>query len=408
MNTYKNYGGGNKKRRKRTVKGHYDDIFLQSTTPVSIQKISAQIARDIETKQKSKSYSPSLNKKLVEFKLIPRNQLFSCNIEKASKGEEPLEISIPYYNLKDPETVVSTGKPDIFGALNFCFKYDTDEAKEVLLHNLKANRNIDPSQIITPIQSDSNCWFNTFFVTLFISDKGRKFFHFFRELMIKGVNIYGEEIPQDIKDSFALLNFAIEQYLTGSHLAYEFDTNVIIKSVYEKIPDNSHIFNVGEYGSPEEYYFGIMNYLDNYSMHILYLKSCDLGDKLDWKTYIKKYINEISQFANKGENYLPNIVIFTIFKQHANLMKKAIRFTINKAVYELDSASISDTLNEHFCATITCNGEEMVYDGASFHRLVPMKWKHNINRNVYWSFDTKKEKWNFTKCGQVLTYYRVK
>jgi len=348
---------------------------------------------------------------LVAFESTPRKSVFSCNIEEALNGEEPLEISIPYFELKSPDTYALNGKKDEYSIFNYCFKYNSDEAKEALLHNLKANLHIDPTQIITPIQSDSNCWFNVFFVTLFISDKGRKFFHFFRELMIKGVNIDGEEIPENIKDSFALLNFAIEQSLTGNELAYQFDTNYIIKSIYAKIPSNPGIYNVSQYGEPIKYYFGIMGYLDNYFMHILNISSSRLGYNLDWKTYIKKYLHETSEIVRRNENYLPNVIILSILKKDANIMKKAIRFTINKAIYELDSACIINTKNQHFCATITCNRQEMAYDGASFHRLIPMKWKHNINRDVSWSFkdDIKKEmKWNFTRCNQILTYYRVK
>lgn len=71
---------------------------------------------------------------------------------------EPLQIGIP--------------------KTNKCYYY-TPEAKNFLLHTLSANKHIDLNKIIPPIQSQSNCWFNAMFVTFFVSDKGRKFFHFF-------------------------------------------------------------------------------------------------------------------------------------------------------------------------------------------------------------------------------------
>jgi hypothetical protein len=69
------------------------------------------------------------------------------------------------------------------------------------------------NKIVPPVQIQSNCWFNTMFVTLFVSDKGRKFFHFFRQLMIEGIQSNGKSIPSDIRNGFALLNYAIEACL---------------------------------------------------------------------------------------------------------------------------------------------------------------------------------------------------
>jgi hypothetical protein len=66
-----------------------------------------------------------------------------------------------------------------------CVPYYEPKAVKFLLKNLSANKHIKIDKIIPPIQSQSNCWFNTMFVTLFVSDKGRKFFHFFRQLMIE-------------------------------------------------------------------------------------------------------------------------------------------------------------------------------------------------------------------------------
>ena len=54
-----------------------------------------------------------------------------------------------------------------------CYYYYSPEAKRFLLHNLAANKHIDPKKVIPPIQSHSNCWFNAMFVTFFVSDKGR-------------------------------------------------------------------------------------------------------------------------------------------------------------------------------------------------------------------------------------------
>jgi hypothetical protein len=89
-------------------------------------------------------------------------------------------------------------------------------------------------------------------------------------------------------------------------------------------------------------------------------------------------------------------------------------FKVNEGKYEIDSAVVRDTTKQHFCATITCEGHEMGYDGLSFHRLVPMKWKDYLNSNINWQFEGTKDydgsplEWNFTKSYQLLMYYRVK
>ena len=116
-----------------------------------------------------RSYSPTINQDLVTLQSIQRQELSDCNIVDAYKLKEPLKIGVPgtFYG----ET---------------CFNYDTPEAKRYLLHNLSANKHVDPEKVVPPRQLQGNCWFNSMFVNFFVSDKGRKFFHFFRHLMIEG------------------------------------------------------------------------------------------------------------------------------------------------------------------------------------------------------------------------------
>ena len=52
--------------------------------------------------------------------------------------------------------------------------------------NVKAKK-INYDLILAPKQALSNCWFNVFFMTFFISDKGRKFFRYLRKSMITGI-----------------------------------------------------------------------------------------------------------------------------------------------------------------------------------------------------------------------------
>jgi hypothetical protein len=55
----------------------------------------------------------------------------------------------------------------------------------------------------------------------------------------------------------------------------------------------------------------------------------------------------------------------------------------------------------------------MGYDGMSFKRLSPMKWKKMINTDANWGFEGSNDEygkgleWNFKNGYQLLLYYRV-
>ena len=176
---------------KKTIRHYMRELIkVPNSTPIKIRKISSKINNAL----KKGSYSPTINQQLITLKSIARQDLLDCNMEQAFKLKEPLQIGVK-------------GK---------CYYYYKPEARQFLLHNLAANRHIDSNNIIPPIQSQSNCWFNTMFVTFFVSDKGRKFFHFLRQLMIDGKQQDGTAIPNKLRDAFALLNFGIDACLTGN------------------------------------------------------------------------------------------------------------------------------------------------------------------------------------------------
>jgi hypothetical protein len=246
------------------------------------------------------------------------------------------------------------------------------------------------------------------FVTFFVSDKGRKFFHFFRQLMIEGKQKGGKDIPTKLRDAFALLNFGIDACLTGNKYAYELNTNNIIHQLYKSIPNTYKskyplIVDIDKPGNPIIYYMSIINYLNNNSIQTLFLREISTN----WKDTISAQM--------KIMKHLPHIVIMEIFEKDANVFnKKPLTFTINNARYKLDSAVVRDTTKQHFCATITCENKEYAYDGASFSRLTQLQWKNKLNSsNFTWKFegtnnnDGTPMEWNFTKCYQLLLYYRI-
>ena len=378
---------GNIKTRKSNIKTRKSNkakgIFLKSTTPSEISILSNEINTELNTNSMIESYSPSINEKLITIKSAERRPLVNCNIKNAFYKKEPLEISIE----------------------NKCYPYHSKKAKDFLLKNLAANKHINPTQIITPIQSQSNCWFNTMFITLFVSDKGRKFFHFFRQLMIEGVKANKKPIPDKLKNVFALLNYAIDLCLTGNPFAYKMDTNVIIKDIYDNIPSNTkdnlpYITNIKDAGNPARYYGSIIHYLQDKSIQLAFISSCTL----DWKKQLATNIND-----------KPHVIVLEFFDDASKTTtNKATQFALaNKTKYMLDSCVIRNTKEHHFCSLLTCEKKEYAYDGMSFHRLVPLSWKKRLNQDFVWKFEGSTDdknvplEWNFKSGYQMLVYYRV-
>lgn len=396
LDKYNKYKLVNKHKKTRAKKKplklnrffRHEVVWLPSTTPPNVHKIANKISNRIRV---SGSYSPTINQDLTSLVSIPREDIYGCNLEAAYQLKEPLKIEI-------------SGK---YSGDDMCSPYYLPEAEEVLLKNLKANKHVNPTKIVPPVQSHGNCWFNAFFVTFFVSDKGRKFFHFFRQLMIKGIQKDKSPIPDNLRNAFALLNYGVDNCLRGTDFAYKLDTNSIIVELFKEIPDkykmeNPDIVDIDEAGNPMLYYMTIIKYLDNNSIQPLFVRGADDN----WRTAISDIVGNMS--------HLPHFIVLEFFEIEAQKYdKKPVTFKINNAKYALDSAVVRDTEKEHFCALITCEGKQMGYDGMSFHRLTPFPWKNNINSNVTWKFegsthaDDRPMEWNFRKSYQMLIYYRV-
>ena len=79
-----------------------------------------------------------------------------------------------------------------------------------LLKNLKFKK-IVVKNVITPKQLLGNCWFNAFFMVIFISDKGRKFTRYLRQTMITGkLPLSKTKMEETIHKEFWLLNKSID------------------------------------------------------------------------------------------------------------------------------------------------------------------------------------------------------
>jgi len=337
---------------------------------------------------RTKSYTPTINNQLVSFKSFSNTSRKNRKLGTRQLGTRKRE-KIIQCTLEPILKIMIDGK---------CHPYSSAIAKKNLLKRLSTNKHVDPELIITPKQASANCWFNTMFVSLFISDKGRKFFHFLRQLMIEGKQANGQVIPAKLRDGFALLNFAIEASLSGSEYAYKLNTNIIISHIYKSLPDNyknmTYLTKVGDAGNPLRYYLSLMYYLENRALQLLFCETFNTS-------IIREKISRLT--------HIPHIIVVELFKGMQEM--RPLTFSIDNGkeliTYALDSSIVRDISNQHFCAMITCEGQEMGYDGISHSRMVPMEWKPWLNTDTIWKFKGNTMKWSFSQSYQMLVFYRV-
>ena len=386
-----------------------------------------------------KSYSPSINKniEIKSLKTLSKEEINTCN--------NLLKINVG--TKKKPK----------------CLNYNNLKVKNLLLKNLKASKYLDAKFFIAPKQLMANCWFNTMFVTFFFSDKGRKFFRFFREFMIKGIKINGEKIKnKKIEKLLFILNLFIEASYNQNNLKLNnkntiknkkdikdkkdkknkkdknkktrknikinetlydqikiltnnLNTNYFIKEIYDEINNSkinnsyySNIQNINDAGNPIMYYKSLIKYL-NYD--ILKIIEMDIKDKININDFL----------INKYEYYesIPEILIINDLesKSHYEITYN-LKNKNNNYIYKLDSIIMTNkdffkiNSNKHFVSVNTINNKEYKFDGDSYSRLSKFNWKKLINVNKDWEFLENKhyypEKYNFTKGYKILFYYREK
>ena len=360
------------------------------------------------------SYKPTINKNLVSLKSLKRATLKNCNAVKAFKLKEPLSIYVPTNE-----------------SSNHCLPYYNPLAIHTLLDRLRANKHIITTHVIPPKQIDGNCWFNTMFMMFFVSDKGRHFFHFFRQFMIEGKDSNKKRIPKNLRDAFSLLNYAVELSLTGSKYAVNMDTNNIIIDIYDNIPKKfkydritkrQYVPDWWDAGNPIHYYNAIMRYLNVASVSLMehnlqhnWLET--LTRKIQHKLLNSHhYHRSPNSHSLNNRSIIPHIIVLNGY-QKSGIINKLVEFEIvidaNQTIkYQLDSSSVLDDSNEHFSCVLTCEGQEMGFDGMSTSRIRPLQWKDKINQNVNWTFEGSAHSgvqlaWNFQTCYHQMLYYRI-
>ena len=374
--------------------------------------------KDDPTISRLRSYSPTINKEIERLSISPHDELFSvaCNEN---------EIFVPEKTK--------------------CFGWKSKIAQKYLLDNLKSKKPLVAENIRAPYQNRSNCWFNTFFMLFFITDKGRKFFKAFREAMITGQfrTPHGSKskIPNSIRYPFWLLNKMITAALIGDKDPIRFwsdmNTNDVISEIHRKIGKRysgtkmlgwNKISKPGDAGNPISMFLAITNYFDNeYYARGFGLRNFSIRGYESFKG-LETPGNQVYNHVVKNR---PHIIIIEIIdktdddkglkttangklpgkNRYAQVsdFKKKKKYKIGNMEYSLESVGIRDIDRHHICALLTLNKKDYMFDGENQTNIYRKDWKKLINRNQTFKITPNiSERYNFTKSYQCLVYFRTK
>ena len=389
----------------------FSDNDFKVTKAKTMKKTKAKTMKKTKAKtnipsiSKLRSYSPTINKEITRMNISPHVDIFDPT------------------NCQDKQLSIN-GK---------CYNWNSKKVEKYLLDNLKSKKPIIAKDVLGPNQNQSNCWFNTFFMMFFISDKGRKFMKNFRRMMITGyvdIKKKKNKIPAKLRYPFWLLNKYITASLVGKKdttlFANRMDTNNIIKTIHDKLSTkNNKFYKVpGEAGNPIQMFINIIIFL--------------FEEIIDYNTWDKQGIsyhyincnypqfseldNPNSEQSNMIKNGKPKYLIIDMSDESSNeysnilgreakvrdfVKKKKYKF--GDLEYTLDSIGVRDVEKNHICALITINGEDYMFDGENHTPLYKKKWRHYLNKDKTFKITpTISEQYNLKKGYQCLVYYRSK
>ena len=367
-------------------------VVLKDTTPKELKDLRKTVTKIGKKKnpKKPQSFSPNVNKVIDSLKSISPH----------------LEIGLKECPEDKLYVKTASGKEK-------CVGLKSKIAQTYMIDNLLSKKPIDCDKIIAPKQKLSNCWFNSFFMVYFISDKGRKFFRYLRLAMITGKLPNGTTVAPKLRMPLLILNKYIESALIGrnaSHsLATLMDTNVVIRRVARALGKSNlkkyDIAKTKQAGNPISFYEGLIQYLKSNELVTVNMTVRNMPNKKVSNAAIVKILEsrplvEYFILDRFSEEYKNNS--WTI-PQKYKVEKNGVTYT-----YVLDSAVVRDTKKQHFSAYITCNGKSFAFDGESFARMTPFEWKKKLNKNTQWRFAEQYETYfNFQQAYFMLFYYRI-
>jgi len=359
---------------------------------ISIRSPENQLSQQVESliMKGVPSYSPEVNKLIVR-SLMRETSTDQQKYVSDCISAKTLKMKIENY-------------PAIYvPKINTCLLQNDKSglAKEALIQDLGVTsaKRIDPTKVIAPQQRLANCWFNTFFMCFFVSDKGRKFFRFFRELMITGERIVlenGKHVRKKINKptilkALAWLNLGISASINGDPIARVFDTNKIIERLSTA---GIEYPKVKKYGNPIRAYTYLTRFLYPAGSSSARTKLGFMRIDMDFKGIsFEDNIQNERKFLEPSKK-TPDVLIVDFYGKRPNsgeLIKKTEFIMPETDVkYVLDSIVVRDLTANHFCCVVTINGEEWGFDGASFNKLDRFEWKKLINSDTQWTFDDLK------------------
>ena len=378
--------------RKNKKTGNCEKVVvLKDTTPKELKDLRKTVTKIGKKKnpKKPQSFSPNVNKVIDSLKSISPH----------------LEIGLEECPEDKLYVKTASGKEK-------CVGLKSKLAQTYMIDNLLSKKPIDCDKIIAPKQKLSNCWFNSFFMVYFISDKGRKFFRYLRLAMITGKLPNGTTVAPKLRMPLLILNKYIESALIGkkaSHsLATLMDTNEVIRRVARALGKSNlkkyDIAKTRQPGNPNSFYDGLIKYLKSKELVTSYItvpyrknkfKNSEVVKLLESISLIDYFILDRHSEDFKNNNWT--------IPQKYKVEKNGETYT-----YVLDSAVVRDTKKQHFSAYITCNGKSFAFDGESFARMTPFEWKKKLNKNTQWRFAEQYETYfNFQQAYFMLFYYRI-
>lgn len=435
------------KRNNKSKKRNAGSIVIKSTTPKRIMDFTNSIPNGRSGGPPIMSYRPSINKILPRLtsltpKAVSHHDCFTQLEKKASisltQNESTPAIDYPTPQIAMPE----------------CVKLTSARAQKILIENARSTKLIPASKITAPLQYLSNCWFNSGFMAMFISDKGRDFNRSFRQSMIEG-KIIGKggkrtDIPPKLRNALGYFAIAIDACLRGDPIMHKLNTNHLLLSIYKaipksKLPKDIKETTLDEAGNPIPYYNGLYTYLygnksGSFPVKFVELYGIRKGLPSDKKTFKYLFEKEVLELYKKESSVqsiseiepdsLPDLFMVEIYNSEKEerdfedpskvITEKPEILKINGVSYKLDATVCRDTKNTHMCATLTYGGKQYGFDGESLHRMDPFKWKGYINKNKNWTFKGSIWKgaglpgksgssvyWNYRDGYHALYYYRV-
>ena len=340
--------------------------LLDSNTPQDVRMLSTLI--DLVSPDNIEAGSLKLSATEVVGRHTTRGS-FSPSINEHLRYSEEV-VSSDIFGCQDVRELIRSDVPLIQATINnkkVCVKYSTKIAQDVMLKRLSTIAP-DPRVLIPPKQIQSNCWFNTMFLALFVSDKGVKFFRYFRHLMITGKRANGRRINAELWDAFVRLNLSIDACHTGNPSCYRMDTNIHILNIHNAIcgerPEYKEVLPRPGYarrneGNGSHYYDMIIRYLDDRVVRHYYHAHADASE------------SSLRRSVEKLE-YVPHMIIVESNQGRDTWHEGLI--SLNGVSYKCDSIIMTDIDVHHAICLLTVGRRGYAFDGQSYSRLIPFDW----------------------------------